>query len=341
MNIPKQQSGNLTYLESIRNALYDLLETRTDTLLLGEDLADSYGGAFKATKGLSTAFPDRVLSTPISEAGFTGMATGLALRGFRPIIEIMFGDFLLLAADQIINTMAKFPLMYEQVETPVVIRTPMGGGRGYGPTHSQSLEKHFLGVPGLKVVAPSTLHDPGELLRLGTIHASGPLLFIENKRLYPCKLRKSSNALNLRTLPSSPPEHPIIIAENFDDLCEKPDVVIITYGGLAEDAAVITSRLSDEEIAARLIVLSRLDSYPCISNDLIPLDCLLIIAEEGTAGFGWSAQVECTLRSDNHLLRSPMLHFASKPDIVPAAQEQEREITANKNRLLDLILENL
>ena len=133
--------------------------------MLGEDILDPYGGAFKVTQGLSTRFPDRVFTTPISEAAIVGMSVGLALRGLHPIAEIMFGDFVALAADQIVNHAAKYPAMYNgQVQVPLVMRTPMGGGRGYGPTHSQSLERLFFGIPHLKLVAPSHAHDPGALL---------------------------------------------------------------------------------------------------------------------------------------------------------------------------------
>ena len=143
-----------------------LLETDPRVVLLGEDLVDPYGGAFKVTRGLSTDFPDRVRSTPISEGAIAGVSAGLALAGYRPIAEIMFGDFLTLCFDQIVNHIAKYEAMYDgQATCPVIIRTPSGGGRGYGPTHSQSLEKHFLGVPHLRVVAASLVHDPGRVLR--------------------------------------------------------------------------------------------------------------------------------------------------------------------------------
>src|SRR3990167_105753 len=156
----------MKYIESINQSLLELLQNDSRVYLLGEDILDPYGGAFKATKGLSTAFPDRVLTTPISEAGIVGMAIGMSMRGLRPIVEIMFGDFLTLAADQIINSACKFPWMYNgQVEVPIVIRAPMGGYRGYGPTHSQTLETLFLNVPGLTIVAPSILHDVGRLLK--------------------------------------------------------------------------------------------------------------------------------------------------------------------------------
>jgi len=153
--------------------------------VIGEDILDPYGGAFKVTQGLSTAFPHRTLTTPVSEAGMIGIATGMALRGLLPVVEIMFGDFLTLAADQVINHMTKFRYMYnDQVSVPLVLRTPMGGRRGYGPTHSQTLEKLFMGSPGLRILAPSILIDPGELLLLAIFEDDDPVLFIENKVMY-------------------------------------------------------------------------------------------------------------------------------------------------------------
>ena len=160
-----------TVLDSLNSALHQAFSDNKTVFLLGEDVLDPYGGAFKVTRGLSTQFPHRVLTTPISEAGFVGVATGMALRGLRPVVEIMFGDFISLIADQIINHLTKFRWMYnDQVSVPLVIRSPMGGRRGYGPTHSQTLEKLFLGIPCLKVIAPAALSapdgskGPGELL---------------------------------------------------------------------------------------------------------------------------------------------------------------------------------
>jgi len=158
----------MRYVESINHALHGLLAEQENVYLIGEDLLDPYGGAFKAAKGLSTSYPDRVLTTPISEAGLTGVAIGMAMRGYRPIVEIMFGDFLMLCTDQIVNHATKFSYMYnEQVQVPLTIRTPMGGYRGYGPTHSQTLEAMFLGVPRLTILAPSHYHDPGDVLARG------------------------------------------------------------------------------------------------------------------------------------------------------------------------------
>ena len=126
------------------DALRAVLNEDDRVILLGEDLVDPYGGAFKVTRGLSTEFPGRVRSTPISEGGIIGLSAGLALSGYRPIAEIMFGDFITLCFDQIVNHIAKYEAMYNGKATcPVIIRTPSGGGRGYGPTHSQSLRSTF------------------------------------------------------------------------------------------------------------------------------------------------------------------------------------------------------
>src|SRR5574341_684060 len=174
-----------TVLESLNAALHRLFAEDERVVLIGEDVLDPYGGAFKVTRGLSTAYPERVLTAPVSEAGIVGVGAGMALRGLRPVVEIMFGDFLTLAADQLINHVAKFRWMYnEGVSLPLVVRTPMGGRRGYGPTHSQTLEKLFMGVPGLRLLAPTALGDPGGLLYNAARYSDDPTLFIENKLLY-------------------------------------------------------------------------------------------------------------------------------------------------------------
>ncbi|MFP3852776.1 MAG: alpha-ketoacid dehydrogenase subunit beta, partial [Anaerolineales bacterium] len=152
-------------LEALNGALRDCLARDERVHFLGEDILDPYGGAFKVAQGLSTEFPDRVHSTPVSEAAIVGAGTGMALRGRLPVVEIMFGDFITLAADQLINHASKLRWMSNnQVQVPLVVRTPMGGHRGYGPTHSQTLERLYLGVPGLRVVAASATIDPGAML---------------------------------------------------------------------------------------------------------------------------------------------------------------------------------
>jgi len=146
----------ITYGQSINKALDEKLKIDKKVILLGEDIKEPYGGAFKITKELSKKHPNQVINTPMSEYALTGVITGMAIRGLKPVLEIMFGDFITICADQLINHATKFNWMYNnQVRVPIVIRTPMGGRRGYGPTHSQTIEKMYLGIPGLKVIAPS------------------------------------------------------------------------------------------------------------------------------------------------------------------------------------------
>jgi pyruvate/2-oxoglutarate/acetoin dehydrogenase E1 component len=242
------------------DALRAALENDPRVVLLGEDLADPYGGAFKVTRGLSTDFPTRVRSTPISEGAIAGVSAGLALAGYRPIAEIMFGDFLTLCFDQIVNHIAKYEAMYNgQVTCPVIIRTPSGGGRGYGPTHSQSLEKHFLGVPHLKVVAASLVHDPDAVLR-ALLGQESPVLYIEHKLLYPLHLTLPSGGMiedDLAEEQLSEDGLPTVLTRPVAR--EDCDFSVLAYGYQAELARRVLARLAvEEEIFGELVVPSQL-----------------------------------------------------------------------------------
>ena len=171
-------------VQALNYALKEILSSNSKTLIIGEDLHDPYGGAFKVTKDLSTDFSEQVISTPISESAIFGVACGLALRGYRPIVEVMFGDFLTLGLDQLINHISIFQdVGIKQKTIPLVVRTPMGGGRGYGPTHSKSLEKLLLGIPNIIVVATSRYHDIASMLKCA-VALDQPVIFIENKQMY-------------------------------------------------------------------------------------------------------------------------------------------------------------
>lgn len=171
----------LTYLAAVNQTLEQVLEIYPESFILGEDVG-AYGGAFGATAGLQERFPDRVLETPISEAAITGLATGAALMGKRPILEIQFGDFLTVAMDQIVNQLAKIPYITRQ-DLPVVIRVATGAGTGAGVQHSQSLEAWFAHVPGLQVLSPSNAYDAKGLL-LGAVASGKPTLIFEPKTCY-------------------------------------------------------------------------------------------------------------------------------------------------------------
>ena len=171
-----------TYVEAIRRALFDAMEADPRVCCLGEDIG-AYGGAFRATEGLLDRFgPDRVIDTPIAEQAIAGAAIGAALMGQRPVAEFQFMDFALLASDLMVNFAAKAHWRWG-ASVPAVFRGPSGGGNGGGPFHSQNPEGHFLGSPGLKVVAPGTVRDAYSLLR-AAIEDPDPVLFFEHKHLY-------------------------------------------------------------------------------------------------------------------------------------------------------------
>ena len=171
-----------SYVEAVRQALFDAMEADPRVCCLGEDIG-AYGGAFRATEGLLEHFgPDRVIDTPIAEQAIAGAAIGAALMGQRPVAEFQFMDFALLASDLMVNFAAKAHWRWG-ASVPAVFRGPAGGGTGGGPFHSQNPEGYFLGSPGLKVVAPGTVRDAYALLR-AAIEDPDPVLVFEHKHLY-------------------------------------------------------------------------------------------------------------------------------------------------------------
>ncbi len=177
----------ITYSQALREAITEEMERNPDILLLGEDIG-VYGGVFKVTEGLLAKFgPERVIETPISEAGFIGAAIGLAMTGKHPMAELMFMDFAWVASDQIFNQAAKMRYMSGgRASVPLVIRTQQGGGRGNAAQHSQSLETIFAHIPGLKVAIPATPYDAKGLLKTA-FRDPNPVVFIEHKLLYNTK----------------------------------------------------------------------------------------------------------------------------------------------------------
>jgi len=242
-----------TFLESVRVAIHELLNGSKDAYLIGEDVVDPYGGAFKVSKGLSRRFPTQVIASPISEAAIVGYGIGRAIKGHPGLVEIMFGDFLTLAFDQIINQGLKVQEMYGQkIKLPLVIRFPTGGYRGYGPTHSQSLESVFLAFPELPVICPSVFDDPGFCLKR-LFELNRICLFAEHKMLY-----------QLETSPSHEDGIPLYI-ESFGDITFRKSIIkisqnkekisdclIISYGYLSSVAtkAMVAAYLNEEIVSA-------------------------------------------------------------------------------------------
>ena len=290
----------VTVLDSLNSALRHALTLDARVYLLGEDILDPYGGAFKVTRGLSTEFPDRVLTTPISEAGIVGVAIGMALRGLRPVVEIMFGDFITLIADQVINHAAKFRWMYnDQVRTPLVIRVPMGGRRGYGPTHSQTLEKLFLGVPGLRVLAPSVIGNPGDLLACAILIGDDPTLFVENKLLYLLPVQKKTDLVDfeLNTVPldgRGVGQKGIGVTYLLTVRGAPPPVLTLaSYGYMAELARQAMLKLAYEyEVFTELVIPTQLAPFeiePTLAS--VRRTGRLLTIEEGSLSLGWGAEI--------------------------------------------------
>ena len=179
--------AEIYYSKAVTEALDEELARDSNVVLIGEDIG-IYGGAFGVTRGLFEKYgSERLWETPISENSFTGLAVGAAMMGLRPVVEIMFMDFIALALDQLLNSAGKLHYMYGgQVKVPMVLRTPGGAKGGYGPSHSQMLSNLLVGVPGLKVVAPSNAMQAKGILK-AAIRDDNPVVVIENKRLYPQK----------------------------------------------------------------------------------------------------------------------------------------------------------
>jgi pyruvate dehydrogenase E1 component beta subunit len=176
--------AKISYSQALRDALQEEMRRDPDVFLIGEDIG-VHGGAFGVSRGLLEEFgPQRVITTPISEAAIAGAAVGAAAVGCRPVAEIMYMDFMTIAMDQIVNQAAKMRYMFGgKVHLPLVIRAPAGAGRGQAAQHMQSLEAWFVHVPGLKVVMPSSPRDAKGLLK-SSIRDNNPVIFIENKLLY-------------------------------------------------------------------------------------------------------------------------------------------------------------
>jgi pyruvate/2-oxoglutarate/acetoin dehydrogenase E1 component len=223
----------------------------------------------------------------------------MALRGLRPVVEIMFGDFITLIADQLINHIAKFRWMYnDQVHVPLVIRTPMGGRRGYGPTHSQTLEKLFLGVPGLRVLAPSSIGDPGGLLSRAILEDDDPVLFIENKLLYLLPVQSPSELVEFEAVEVKPGS--LFAGRTYAPSCTlalrgapPAAITLVAYGYMAELARQAALRLAYEfEIFTELVIPTQLAPFEIetVLSSTRRSGRLLTI-EEGTFSLGWGAEI--------------------------------------------------
>jgi 2-oxoisovalerate dehydrogenase E1 component len=332
----------LTTADRVVHLIHDALQRnmRRDEriILIGEDIEGPYGGAFKATKSLSREFPGRVRNTPISEAALVGIGNGLALHGLLPVCEIMFGDFLTLAFDQLLNHASKFRYMYnEQVRVPLVVRTPMGGKRGYGPTHSQSIEKHFMGIPGTMMLALHARHDPGRLYDELFASIDRPTIVIENKLLYGARVTDEMPAgfvlehsderfPTTRLRPEAPPQ-----------------VTVLCYGGMLSEVEKAVDRLFDEhEIICEVVCptqLYPLNPWPIVES--VHRSGRLLVVEEGMsfAAFGAEVVAQICESAPGTLKRVRRVSPPRQP--IPACGPLEKALLPGEMHIIKAIVELL
>jgi pyruvate/2-oxoglutarate/acetoin dehydrogenase E1 component len=309
---------------TMRKALYEglaeALEADPGVLLMGEDIG-AYGGAFGVTQDLHERFPDQVLITPISENSFVGTALGAAMTGLRPVVEIMFMDFITLAMDQLVNHAAKVRYMYNgQYATPMVVRTPFGGGRGYGPSHSQSLESWFMSVAGIKMVCPSTPADAKQLLT-AAIADDGPVLFLEHKLLYGVEGPRTSGHSE-GSAPSPAEIGRAAIRRSGDD------VTLISYGLMCHTTERLAEGLEAEGISCEVIDLRTLKPLDCDTlHASVRKTGRAVTVEEGNRTGGVGAEVAALLAEDClENLRGRVVRVGSADAPLPAGATLEQAV---------------
>jgi pyruvate/2-oxoglutarate/acetoin dehydrogenase E1 component len=269
----------VTYREAVREAMIQAMREDPEVFLMGEDVG-VYGGAFGVSRGMVEEFgEERVVDTPISEAGYVGLCTGAALVGMRPIAEIQFSDFITHCMDQLVNQAAKLRYMFGGEGTvPMVVRTPGGAGTGAAAQHSQSLEAWFVHVPGLKVVMPSNPYDAKGLLR-AALDDPNPVIFYEHKLLYNRK--------------GDVPEEPYRVPLGEANVSRRGEDVTIATAGLmhqyALEAADALSEAGTEAEVVDLRTLSPMDHTTVARS--VEKTGKLVVVEEDVKTAGWGAEV--------------------------------------------------
>ncbi|HET9235335.1 MAG TPA: alpha-ketoacid dehydrogenase subunit beta [Candidatus Eisenbacteria bacterium] len=318
----------VTYLEAIREALFEEMERDERVILLGEDIG-FYGGAFGVSLGLMERFgPERVLETPISETGFTGAACGAGLMGFRPVVEFQFLDFVSCAFDMITNFAATSRYRTGQ-GIPMVVRGPCGGGVRGGPFHSQNPEAFFFNTPGLKIVAPATAYDAKGLLK-SAIRDDDPVIFLEHKFLY----RRVKEVL--------PAEEILVPIGKGIVRRAGRDVTLITYGGMMSRSLEAAEALAKEGVSVEVLDMRSLLPFDMdLILESVKKTSKALIVHEATLTGGVGAEFAARISEKAfEYLDGPVLRVASVDAPVPYSPPLEdffmpnAEIIANAARKL-------
>ncbi len=319
--------ATVTYRQALNDTLGEELSRDPNVLLMGEEIG-KFEGSYKITEGLLAEFgPKRVVDTPISEMGFVGLATGAAMLGLRPVVEIMTINFILMAVDQVVNHASKIHYMFGgQARVPLVIRTPSGGIGQLAATHSQSFENWFAYCPGLKVVAPSTPYDAKGLLR-ASIRDDDPVIFIESLPLYDTK--------------GEVPEDedytvPIGVAEVKR---EGTDVTVVAYSRMTVIAMQVAKQLEEQGISVEVVDLRSLRPLdrPTVIESVKKTHRAVVI-EEDWRSYGIGAEVAATIQEEAFdYLDAPVQRVAGLEVPLPYAEQLSRAAKPGTQDLVSAI----
>jgi pyruvate dehydrogenase E1 component beta subunit len=307
----------------MREALAEELSRDPSVFVMGEDVGRA-GGVFNVTTGLQDEFgKDRVMDTPISEAGIAGLGVGAALTGMRPVVEIMFSDFLALAMDQIVNQAAKLHYMTGgQAKVPLVIRTGMGAGRGAAAQHSQSLQAWMAHIPGLKVVMPSTPYDAKGLLK-AAIRDDNPVIYLEDKMSYGLK----------GPVPSGDYIIPLGVA---DVKRAGDDVTLVATSSMVQVALSAADLLAGEGISAEVVdprTLKPLDKETILGS--VKKTGRAIVIDEGYLSYGVTAEIAAIIGDEAFdYLDAPVKRIGGMDVPVPMAPVLERATVPDEGQVV-------
>jgi 2-oxoisovalerate dehydrogenase E1 component beta subunit len=312
-----------TYLEAIRQGLWEEMERDENVFCIGEDIGE-YGGAFKVTAGLLEKFgAKRVVDTPISEAAIVGASIGASLMGLRPVAEMQFADFITCGFDQIVNFAAKCRYRWN-APVPIVVRSPSGGGIHGGPFHSQNPEMWFVRTPGLKVVCPATAYDAKGLIK-SAVRDNDPVLFFEHKGLY----RKIKEDL--------PTEEYTVPIGKARVAREGRDLSIITYGAMVWTALEAAEKLAEEGASVEVVDL----------RTLVPLDretiCAsvrktskVLLLHEDTRTGGMAGELAATItESVFEYLDGPIVRVTAPDTPIPYSPPLEEAFLPNVEKVVE------
>ena len=316
----------ITYAEALNEALRICLTEDERVVLLGEDIGP-YGGIFQVTKDLQKEFgPERVVDTPISEAGFVGAGVGAALTGMRPVVEIMFIDFTTVCMDMIVNQMAKMHYMFGgKGRVPMVLRINIGAGRGAAAQHSQSFHSFFMHMPGLYVAVPATPYDAKGLL-IEAIKNENPVIFVEHKRLYVTKGHVPEESYRI----------PFGRAEVRR---EGKDVTVVATHAMVSAALEAAEEAAGDGIDVEVVdprTLTPLDKKAILSS--VAKTGRLLIADEDNKTCGVAAEISAIVAEEAvYYLKAPVRRNCSPDTPVPFSPPLEKAYLFGKDRLLESI----